>query len=37
MTHVDKIVVDVTTKNASDAGTNGLVYLGIGGREFQVR
>ena len=36
MTHVDKIVVDVTTKNVSDAGTNGLVYLGIGGREFRL-
>ena len=36
MTHVDKIVVDVKTRNASNAGTDGEVYLGIGGREFRL-
>ncbi len=36
MTHVDKIVVDVKTRDAPNAGTDGEVYLGIGGREFRL-
>jgi hypothetical protein len=36
MTHVDKINVDVTTRNVTNAGTNGEVYLGYGGREFRL-
>lgn len=36
MTHVDKIVVDVKTRDVANAGTDGEVYLGIGGREFRL-
>jgi hypothetical protein len=36
MTHVDKIVVDILTRNVTNAGTNGEVYLGYGGREFRL-
>jgi hypothetical protein len=36
MTHVDKITVDVKTRDATNAGTNGEVYLGLGGREFRL-
>jgi hypothetical protein len=34
MTHLGKITVEIKTANASGAGTNGRVYLGIGRREF---
>ena len=36
MTHIDKINVKIQTRNVSNAGTNGEVYLGIGGREFRL-
>jgi murein tripeptide amidase MpaA len=32
----DRIVVKIKTGNKPDAGTNGKVYLGIGGREFRL-
>ena len=34
--NVDRIVVKIQTGNKSAAGTNGKVYLGIGGREFRL-
>jgi hypothetical protein len=36
MTHIDNIVATINTKNVTNAGTNGEVYLGIGGREFRL-
>jgi murein tripeptide amidase MpaA len=34
--NVDRIIVKIQTGNKSGAGTNGKVYLGIGGREFRL-
>lgn len=35
-TSVDRITVKIKTGNKSGAGTNGKIYLGIGGREFRL-
>ena len=36
MVEIDRINVIVKTGNVNKAGTNGNVYLGIGGREFKL-
>ena len=36
MAHIEQVGVTVITGNINGAGTNGLVYLGIGGREFRL-
>jgi hypothetical protein len=36
MSHIRQIVVKIETSDIPDAGTNGEVYLGVGGREFRV-
>jgi hypothetical protein len=36
LAQIGKITVTITTGNIEGAGTNGRVYLGIGGREFRL-
>jgi hypothetical protein len=36
MTHIVQIKVEIKTSNEQSAGTNGRVFLGIGGREFRL-
>jgi hypothetical protein len=36
MTQIVQIKVEIKTSNESNAGTNGKVFLGIGGREFRL-
>ena len=36
MAHIEQVGVTVITGNINGADTNGLVYLGMGGREFRL-
>ena len=36
MVEINQIIVKIKTSNEVAAGTNGKIYLGIGGREFRL-